>query len=509
VLAQSYRKIEIILVDDGSTDNTKSVATKYDGLKYVYQSNQGLSAARNKGIDNSNGDYLVFLDADDFLLQGAIAINLEYMRQDKHSAFVSGGFKFLGKEMFNGSKRVVEADHFNHFLQGNFIIMHGAVMFRKWVFDSFRYDTSLKACEDHDLYLKITRKHSVIHHTQPIAIYRIHSTNMSGNPHLMLESILTVLHRQESLLRDERERNNLKKGLQYYRKLYGLPLYFDILNKNVDEDIKNKSLHTLWKYNRSLYFKYQLMKPLSPMIRFIKDTASTLVLRQLHKVGMYKTFLPKRGKVHKGDFNRVIPFNTDFGYSRGGPVDRYYIENFLGKNESCIKGRVLEIGDNDYTIRFGKTNVTKSDVLHVNEDNEKATFVGDLSNAPEIQDNTFDCIILTQTLHLIYEYKDALKTCERILKPGGTLLLTVPGITHIDQGEWKNYWLWSFTEASITRIFLEVFPVHTTVVETHGNVLVATAFLYGMGLKEIRKEDMDFVDPHYQVIITAKAVKPQ
>ncbi len=175
-------------------------------------------------------------------------------------------------------------------------------------------------------------------------------------------------------------------------------------------------------------------------------------------------------------------------------------------NSSAIKGRVLEIGDNDYTIRFGKSAVTKSDILHIDPSNSKATIIGDLADAPQIADNTYDCIILTQTLHLIYNYRAALQTCYRVLKPGGVLLMTVPGITHIDQGEWKNNWLWAFTGASIRRMLGEVFPAPAEV-NTFGNVFIASAFLYGMGVNEVKRKQLDYNDPHYQVIITAKVTK--
>lgn len=228
----------------------------------------------------------------------------------------------------------------------------------------------------------------------------------------------------------------------------------------------------------------------------------------LHDAGLYKAYKPAAGKIRRGDFNSTRPFSTNFGYDRGGPVDRYYIENFLAKNAALIRGRVLEIGDNDYTLRFGGDKVTQSDVLHVEENNPKATFVGDLSDAPHLPDNAFDCIVLTQTLHLIYRHVEALRTCFRILKPGGSLLLTVPGITHIDQGEWRDYWFWAYTQAAIKKMLSEVFPVDRIETETFGNVLVATAFLYGMGLPEMKKEEVEAHDPHYQVIITAKAIKP-
>jgi SAM-dependent methyltransferase len=210
-----------------------------------------------------------------------------------------------------------------------------------------------------------------------------------------------------------------------------------------------------------------------------------------------------------GDFNRTRPYSKEFGYDRGGPVDRYYIENFLQQQSSFIHGRVLEIGDNEYTLRFGGSRVTQSDILHVDANNAKATFIGDLTHAPQIPDNSFDCIVLTQTLHLIYDYRKALETCYRILKPGGRLLLTVPGISHIDYGEWGDNWLWSFTKNAVTKVLAEVFPPAQTTVTCFGNVLVATAFLYGIGLPELKKEQMDEHDEHYQVIITATATKPE
>ncbi len=218
--------------------------------------------------------------------------------------------------------------------------------------------------------------------------------------------------------------------------------------------------------------------------------------------------MPATGKVWPGDLKRLSPLSTEFGYDRGGPVDRYYIENFLHQQASCIKGRVLEIGENLYTLRFGGTQVVKSDVLHVQSGNPQATFVGDLSDAPHLPDNTFDCIILTQTLQFIYNAKGALATCERILKPGGVLLLTSPGISHIGHDQWKDSWLWSFTSASMKRMLSEFFPPPSIDVGTYGNVFIATAFLYGMSVLEVTKEQLDFCDPSYQVIITAKAVKP-
>lgn len=240
--------------------------------------------------------------------------------------------------------------------------------------------------------------------------------------------------------------------------------------------------------------------------QLILKSVPAFSLRWLNKAGLFKNYKPAIGRVSMDDMDRVSPFCKEFGYNRGGPVDRYYIENFLKANKQIIKGRVLEIGDNEYTLKFG-SGVTQSDILHVNTNNPIATIIGDLTSAPQIPDNTFDCVILTQTLHLIYDYKAALQTIQRILKPGGALLMTNPGITPIDQGDWKETWYWSFTDQAIKKLLSEYFIKEKIQVEPFGNVYAATTFLFGMGLPEVTIDKLKYNDPQFQVIITAVAEK--
>lgn len=476
VMSQSYKNTEIVVVDDGSTDNTKEVSERYPDVKYVYQENRGLSAARNTGIDNSSGRYLLFLDADDWLSNDALMKDYDVISKHPEAAFVSGGHVKVNDngDVLEEVREVVNGDHYLHFLQGNYVGMHATVLYARWVFDDFRFDTSLRACEDYDLYLKISRKHVVMHHPDVIAYYHIHGNNMSADKKMMLDRVLAVLRRQEANLKNAEEREAWLKGQQIWKEYYSE-------NKKLTE---NKM----------------------PLKKKIKKLVPRFLHRSLYNMGLMNHFVPNTGTVRKGDFNRVTPFSKEFGYDRGGPVDRYYIENFLETNAAIIKGRVLEIGDNEYTLMYGGKKVEVSDILHIDASNTKATIIGDLSDAPQIPDNSYDCIILTQTLHLIYDYKAALKTCYRVLKPGGVLLMTVPGITHIDQGEWKNNWLWAFTGASIKRMLSEVFT-QPAEIATYGNVFIASAFLYGLGVGEVKKSQLEYNDPHYQVIITAKATK--
>src|SRR5262245_4613428 len=102
-------------------------------------------------------------------------------------------------------------------------------------------------------------------------------------------------------------------------------------------------------------------------------------------------------------FQRLSPVSRRFGFDRGLPLDRYYIEGFLGRESSAVRGRVLEIGGNDYTKQFGGNRVERSDVLHVHAGHPLVTIVADLQSAPEIESASFDCIICTQTLQFIFD----------------------------------------------------------------------------------------------------------
>jgi SAM-dependent methyltransferase len=145
--------------------------------------------------------------------------------------------------------------------------------------------------------------------------------------------------------------------------------------------------------------------------------------------------------------------------------------------------------------------------MHVSPGNPLATIVGDLQDAPQIPEDQFDCVVFTQTLHLIYDMPAAMRTLHRILRPGGVLLMTVPGISQIDEDEWGGTWYWSLTALSARRLTCDAFPGGEIEVEAHGNVLAATAFLHGLATSEVADTELDHRDPHYPVVITVRAVK--
>jgi len=163
--------------------------------------------------------------------------------------------------------------------------------------------------------------------------------------------------------------------------------------------------------------------------------------------------------------------------------------------------------DDTYTRKYGGGRVKVSEVLDVVEDNQQATIIADLTRADHVPSDTFDCIILTQTLLLIYDVRSAIQTLYRILKPGGVLLATFPGIAPTSCRALNEHYYWGFTRLSARQLFEEVFPAANLNVEAHGNVLAAIALLHGLAAEELRQEELDYRDPDYEVLLTLRAVK--
>ena len=205
---------------------------------------------------------------------------------------------------------------------------------------------------------------------------------------------------------------------------------------------------------------------------------------------------------------RLQKVGSALGFDQGLCIDRYYIERFLSNHAFDIRGHVLEVGDNTYMRMFGSGRVTESDVLHRTEDNPNATIVADLTCADHIPQNTFDCIILTQTLQYIYDLPTVARTLYRILKPRGVILATCPGIAFIsryDLEHWGEYW--RLTSLSAERLFEEIFPPKNVEVHAYGNLLTAVGFLCGLSADGFTQGELDYHHPDFEVLVTVRAVK--
>jgi SAM-dependent methyltransferase len=207
-----------------------------------------------------------------------------------------------------------------------------------------------------------------------------------------------------------------------------------------------------------------------------------------------------------GTLRRTEPISHIWGYDRGNPVDRYYIESFMEEHRPDVRGRVLEVKDSTYTWRYS-SGVEQADVLDIDPENPDATVVADLSAADQVPADQFDCFILTQTLQLIYDLRGAIYHAHRMLKPGGVLLATVPAVSRIARKQGIEHDFWRFTPASCNRLFAEHFGEGQVEVRSYGNVLSGIAFLSGMALEELSRAELEKHDPYFPVVLAVRAIK--
>jgi len=244
-------------------------------------------------------------------------------------------------------------------------------------------------------------------------------------------------------------------------------------------------------------------------VNVLRRVARRLLPRSVRRGLVRASVRPPLGTVRYGSLRRREPISGDWGFDRGTPIDRFYIDRFLESQREAIRGRVLEVAEDRYTRRFGGDRVTRSDVLHVAHGRSSTTIVGDLTAEDgSIPAASFDCVICSQTLQFIYDVRAAVRGIHRALVPGGTALVTIPGISQIspeDMEQWGDFW--RFTTASTRRLFGEVFQGPAVSIAAHGNVFASVAFLHGIAAGEVREEELTYDDPRYQLVITVRATR--
>jgi glycosyltransferase involved in cell wall biosynthesis len=478
---------EVIVVDDGSDVVPDSIVAEFPLARLLRKPNGGLASARNVGLDAASSAFITFLDADDRYRPNALAAGLDCYARSPNAAMVYGGHARIRRE---GSQigaeiyRPISPDPYADFLTGNLIGMHATVLYRRNALLSLGgFDANLRRCEDYDVYLRLAQKLPVASHPQIIAEYRWHGGNMSRDTSKMLEAVLLVHDRHRGQMGERQKAWH--KGRRNWELWY------------------KKGQRENWEGEQGGEERHRS----TPGDGAMKGLKERLRNGRLHRLVARArgTWPPPLGAVRFGHLAGTRPVSQDFGWDRGTPVDRYYIEQFLGARAADIRGRALEIADDAYCSRFGGRQIAQQDILHLHPGSSRATIVGDLTKPGVLPDNTFDCIVLTQTLHFIFDLHEAAERLHSALRPGGVLLLTVPGISPVDRGEWAANWLWSFTSTSLRKLFEPCFGTEALQVHAHGNVFSATAFLHGVALEEIDTSKLAINDPAYPVIVTLRA----
>jgi glycosyltransferase involved in cell wall biosynthesis len=240
-LTQTYPNVEVIVVNDGSPDDTAGVAARYSGVRYIEQANSGLAAARNAGLAHSRGEFIVFLDADDRLMPDALRLNAALLGSNPAAGFVAGTSHYISRDgtpIPTDHRAWPSGDIYAALLQRNRIRMPAMVMFRTSVFQRLGgFMSHVDACADYEMYLRVSRHFPVAFHDAPVAEYRRHGENMSLDPVLMLRQLCHVLRQERRHVRGTvGHRTALAEGQRNVRAYYG-----DLLSKRIRERVRTRT----------------------------------------------------------------------------------------------------------------------------------------------------------------------------------------------------------------------------------------------------------------------------
>jgi len=503
VLAQTQPGLELLLCDDGSRDASVSMAQQWAGrhpskvryLEHAGHARRGMSSTRNLGVAAARGAFVAFLDADDVWDPSHLAIQVQLLLEHPEAGLACG----QAVEWYSwGDPAAVDVRGQLPWPPGvvvsppnmlTAILRRGAyrtpvccLTVRREVLRAVggSEDGFAGIYEDQVLLAKLLLVESCVVSGTQTAEYRQHAASSTAralrdgtyhpeqlNP--TREAFLRWLNGYLRSRSDDAElRALLDSALQPYdeRRSRVRASAVSVFRRKVPPSARRR-LRGAWRRARSV------------------------------------------GPVRWGSLRRLTPLSREFGYDRGRPVDRFYIERFLAQNAHAIAGRVLEVGDSDYSRRFGGAKVTQADVLNIARGHPQTTIVADLADGEAIPSAAFDCLVITQTLHLLYDLSAAVQTLHRILRPGGTLLATFPGISPISTDEWSQTWYWSLTPLAATRLFGEVFGPENLEVSAHGNVLTTVAFLEGVAEHELRPSELAVDDPQFPMLVTVRAYRPK
>ncbi|MDG2168610.1 MAG: glycosyltransferase [Opitutales bacterium] len=511
VLAQTYTDWELILVDDASTDKGTDIAKGYQEqlpgkVRYLTHpnfENRGMSASRNLAIGSAKGELISFIDGDDYWFPDKLKSQVSNLQEHPGIAMVCSPAQlwyswtnkledqqkdFVQEYPIETNKVVKAPQMFQLFLANEFFSICD-VLVRKEIVDAVGgYDDAFRDMyEDQVFHSKICLRYPIFISTEAWYRYRRHPGSCT---HQSLRSEDHAIKRTRFL-----------EWLQGYLKETG----------SDTPELKANLSNALWGYRHPV-----LAKLISqPNKKGLKDLVNR-VTQTLLPAKAYTWFYnqcrfkhwPPVGWVRFGSFRRSAPISRS-KWHRGTSIDAYYIERFLDEKKSHIHGEVLENSQSTYTWKYGEGRVTKSDVVDFLPGNPAATIVGDLSNTDLIPANSFDCVILNQTLLTKSDHDAAIKSIYRILKPGGTALVTLTGISpeqSSDQGSSND--LCSYTSSSSIELFKRHFPESSLTLQTFGNVLAATSFLHGISAEELKTSELDHLDSQYPIILALTATKP-
>jgi glycosyltransferase involved in cell wall biosynthesis len=264
VLAQTYRQVEIIVVDDGSTDATAKIAQSYP-VRYVHQTNGGISAARNTGVLHSQGKYVQFLDHDDRLLPMAIEVGVRFLEEQPECAMAVGEHRYIqadGTAIGHSRKHMIVRNHYQELLEHNFVETPCSVLHRRSALElTGLFDERVQGAEDYELYLRTARQSPVITHAAAVGEYRLHQSNISGNAERMFKVSLQVLQMELPYLAGDKEKLRMhRRGVRFVQREFGRRLTRELIGNRQRTDDNRRKIGLLWRNYRTGWMAVMLSR---------------------------------------------------------------------------------------------------------------------------------------------------------------------------------------------------------------------------------------------------------